>query len=196
MSSESVDRPTSGVGRWRPVESTWAFRSGFLSIRRDRCRLPDGRLSPDMYFMELRDFAMTVAVTAGGTVLLSREYKHGSGDVAYTLPAGFIEAGEAPVAAARRELREETGYDGATFDPLGAYLVFPSLSGARGYFFLARGVEHVADPEPDEFEEIEVVPVAVDELRQDLLASAPRYVTDVSSALALGLALSRLNGGR
>jgi len=83
----------SRVGRWQPLESTWAFRSGFLSIRRDRCRLPDGRLSPDMYFMELRDFAMTVAVTPGGEVLLSREYKHGTGDVAYTLPAGFIEPG-------------------------------------------------------------------------------------------------------
>ena len=83
----------SRVGRWQPVESEWAFRSGFLSIRRDRCRLPDGRLSPDLYFMELRDFAMTLAVTAGGEVLLSREYKHGAGDVAYTLPAGFVEAG-------------------------------------------------------------------------------------------------------
>ena len=50
-----------------------------------------------------------------------------------------------------------------------------------------------AHPDPDEFEEIEVVPVAVDELRQDLRAAAPRYVTDVSSALALGLALSRLD---
>jgi 8-oxo-dGTP pyrophosphatase MutT (NUDIX family) len=196
MSSESADRPPGTVGRWRPIESTWAFRSGFLSIRRDRCRLPDGRLSPDMYFMELRDFAMTVAVTPDGAVLFSREYKHGTGDVAYTLPAGFIEAGEVPAAAARRELREETGHDGEAFEPLGAYFVFPSLSRVRGYFFLARGVERVTSPEPDEFEEIEVVPVAFDELRRDLQATAPRYVTDVSSALALGLALSRLDGGR
>ena len=88
----SADR----IGRWQPVESRWAFRSGFLSIRQDRCRLPDGRLSPDMYYMELRDFAMTVALTPSGDVLLSREYKHGVGDVAHTLPAGFIEGEEAP----------------------------------------------------------------------------------------------------
>jgi 8-oxo-dGTP pyrophosphatase MutT (NUDIX family) len=182
------------VGRWRPVESEWAFRSGFLSIRRDRCRLPDGRLSPDMYFMELRDFAMTVAITPGGKVLLSREYKHGAGDVAFTLPAGFIEPGEAPAAAARRELREETGHDGDAFEPLGAHLVFPSFSGARGHFFLAPGVRRVTAPRPDEFEEIEVVAVPLHELRQDLGATAPRHLTDISSALALALALPRLDG--
>jgi 8-oxo-dGTP pyrophosphatase MutT (NUDIX family) len=185
---------SSHVGRWQPVESEWPFRSGFLSIRRDRCRLPDGRLSPDMYFMALRDFAMTVAVTPDGEVLLSREYKHGAGDVAYTLPAGFVEPGETPAAAARRELREETGHDGETFESLGSYLVFPSLSGARGHFFLARGARRVTAPRPDEFEEIEVVPVSLDELRRDLAAPTPRYVTDISTALALVLALPRLDG--
>jgi ADP-ribose pyrophosphatase YjhB (NUDIX family) len=147
-----------------------------------------------MYFMELRDFAMTVAVTPARDVLLSREYKHGAGDVAYTLPAGFVEPDETPAAAARRELREETGHDGDAFEPLGAHFVFPSFSGARGYFFLALGVRRVTSPRPDEFEEIEVVSVPLDELRQDLTAAAPRYVTDVSSALALGLALPRLDG--
>lgn len=186
----SADR----VGRWQLIESAWAFRSGFLSIRRDRCRLPDGRLSPDMYYMDFRNFAMAVAVTPSGEVLLSREYKHGVGEVAYTLPAGFVEAGEAPREAARRELREETGHDGAVFEPLGTYLVFPSLSGARGHFFLARDVRPVAAPRPDEFEEIEVVPVPLDELRQDLGAATPRYLCDVSSALALGLALARMDG--
>jgi hypothetical protein len=44
-------------------------------------------------------------------------------------------------------------------------------------------------PRPDEFEEIEVVSVSLHELRRDLGAPTPRYVTDVSSALALRLAL-------
>jgi 8-oxo-dGTP pyrophosphatase MutT (NUDIX family) len=187
------------VRRWERVESAWAFRSGFLSIRRDRCRLPDGRLSADMFFMELRDFALTVAVTPEGAVLLSREYKHGAGDVIFTLPAGFIEAGEAPAAGARRELLEETGHDGPAYEPLGSYLVFPGLSAARGHAFLARDVRRVAEPRPDEFEEIEVVAVSLDVLRAELAGNdqAPdtgRYLLDVSSNLALRLALARLDG--
>ena len=184
------------VGQWQRLESTWAFRSGFLSIRRDRCRLPDGRISPDMYFMEFRDFAMTVAVTASGNVLLSREYKHGTGDVAYTLPAGFMEPGETAAAAARRELREETGHDGSDYLALGTYFVFPSLSGARGSFFLARDVRPVGSQKPDEFEVIEVVPVPLDELCRDLAAPAPRYVTDACTALGIQLALARLEASR
>ena len=70
--------------------------------------------------------------------------------------------------------------------------MFPSFSGARGSFFLARGVRHVAAPHPDEFEVIEVVAVPLDQLRQDLGQAAPRYLTDISSALALELALARL----
>lgn len=192
----STPRP----GRWEPVSSSWVFRSDFLSLRRDRCRLPDGRLSADMYFMALRDFALVVAVTLEGGVLLSREYKHGAGDVIFTLPAGFIEEGEAPEAGARRELAEETGHAADAFEALGAYLVFPGLSGARGHVFLARDVRRVAEPRPDEFEEIEVVTVPLEALRAELAAAAQgraeaaRHLGDVSSTLAVRLALARLDG--
>ncbi len=181
------------VGRWQILESTWAFRSGFLGLRRDRCRLPDGRLSPDYYFLELRDACVTVAVTPGGEVLLTREYKHGAGDVLFTLPAGFIEPGEAPEAGARRELAEETGYTGAAFEPLGAFLVLPGLSGMTIHPFLVRDAVKTTDARPDEFEQLDVVAVALAELRREYRGLAPRrYLRDVSSALALGLALDRL----
>ena len=77
-----------------------------------------------------------------------------------------------------------------------ASIVFPSFSGARGYFFLARDVRRVTAPHPDEFEEIDVVAAPLEELRQDLTAAAPRYVTDVNSALALHWALARLGARR
>ena len=182
-----------GVGRWEILESSWAFRSGFLGLRRDRCRLPDGRLSPDMYFMELRDASVTVAVTVGADLVLTREYKHGAGDVLFTLPAGFIEAGEPPEAGARRELAEETGYTGVVFEPLGDFHVLPGLSPMTIHAFLVRDAVKTADARPDEFEQIEVVVVPLAELRREYRGASRRYLRDVSSTLALGFALDRLD---
>ena len=182
----------SGVGRWEILESSWLFRSGFLGLRRDRCRLPDGRLAADHYWLELRDAAIVVALTPDQRVLLAREYKHGAGDVLQSLPAGFIEAGEAPEAAARRELLEETGYTGGVFEPLGGFLVLPALSTMTIHAFLARDVVKTADPRTDEFEQIDVVTVPLAELRHDHRATPRRRLRDVSSALAFALALERL----
>jgi ADP-ribose pyrophosphatase YjhB (NUDIX family) len=182
------------VERWQIIESAWAFRSRLVGLRVDRCRLPDGRLSPDYYFMALPDAAVVVAVTATREVLLAREYKHGAGDVVFTLPAGFVEPGEAPEAAARRELSEETGYVGGDFEPLGSFLVLPGLSGMAVHAFLVRGAARAAAPRLDEYEQIEIVAVPIESARRDLRERQGRYFRDVSSALAFALALDRLDG--
>jgi ADP-ribose pyrophosphatase YjhB (NUDIX family) len=181
-------------GRWQVLESSWLLRSAFLGLRRDRCRLPDGRLSPDYYFLELRDAAVVVAVTAGRGVLLVREYKHGAGEVLHTLPAGFVEPGEPPADAARRELAEETGHAGGPPEPLGAFLVLPGLSGMTVHAFLVRDAVPAAAPRPDEFEQLEVVAVPLDDLAREYRGGERRHLRDVSSTVALGLALDRLAG--
>jgi ADP-ribose pyrophosphatase YjhB (NUDIX family) len=194
MSGEE-EKPGRGVGRWEILESAWAFRSRLLGLRVDRCRLPDGRLSPDFYFMALPDACVTVALTTDGDVLLAREYKHGAGDVVFTLPAGFVEPGEAPEAAARRELREETGYTGARFERLGSFLVLPGLSGMTVHAFLVVGAIRTSETRFDEYEQIDVVAVPLEAARRDLRGGKGRYFGDVSSSLALALALDRLADG-
>jgi 8-oxo-dGTP pyrophosphatase MutT (NUDIX family) len=182
------------LGPWQILESSWLFRSPFVGLRRDRCRLPDGRLSPDYFFLEIRDAAIVVAVTPGREVLLVREYKHGPGDVLPTLPAGFIEPGEAPAEAARLELAEETGHAGGPAEPLGAFLVLPGLSSMTVHAFLVRAAVPTGALHLDEFEQIEVVAVPLDDLAREHRGGARRHLRDVSSALAFGLALDRLAG--
>jgi 8-oxo-dGTP pyrophosphatase MutT (NUDIX family) len=186
----------SAVGRWEILDSRWAFRGGFLGLRVDHCRLPDGRRSPDYYFLELPDAAIVVAITPDEHVVLSREYKHGARDVHATLPAGFIEPGEAPEAAARRELAEETGYSAPAFEPLGAFHVLPSLSSMTVHAFLARGVVPAGEPHTDPFEEISVEAVPLAEIVREHRGGPRRYLHDVPSVLAVGLALDRLYPGR
>jgi ADP-ribose pyrophosphatase len=177
------------VEPWQIVESTWVLESPFLRVRRDRCRLPDGRIAPGHYFLEKEDFSMVVALTGAREVLVVREYKHGLGTVVLQLPAGFVERGEEPAAAARRELLEETGHAAASLEPLGSFPLFPSLTASRGHLFLARDVARVAEPRLDEFEVVEVERRPLDDLLAGRFPEAPM---DMGSALALRLAQARL----
>lgn len=169
---------------WQVVDSTWILRSGFMDIRRDRCRSADGSRSRDYLALDLKDFGVVVAVTPARELLLCREYKHGVRGIMHTLPAGFIEPGETPEQGARRELLEETGHAAAAFAPLGTFLLVPDLSASRGHVFLALDARLEAAPNPDEGEEIEVQAVPLDR--------AADYLEDASSLLALHLAQPHL----
>ena len=165
---------------WEVIDSTWILRSGFMNLTRDRCRKPDGSRTRDYLALELKDFSVVVAFTPSREVLLCREYKHGVRGLMYTLPAGFIEAGETPEQGARRELLEETGHAASIFTSLGSFLLVPDLAAARGHVFLARDARAEAAPHPDEDEEIEVQTVPLDR--------AASYLEDASSLLAFHLA--------
>lgn len=170
---------------WQVVDSTWILRSGFMNIRRDRCRTADGSRSREYLALDLKDFSVVVAVTPARELLLCREYKHGARGIMHTLPAGFIEPGETPEEGARRELLEETGHGAPAFAPLGTFLLVPDLAAARGHAFLARDARlEAAAPRLDEGEEIEVQAVPLDR--------AADYLEDVSSLLSLHLARPRL----
>ena len=77
-------------------------RLPWMEVGVERVELPDGRAVDEFLWIKTRDFAIVVAVTPDGQVVLERSYKHGPRSVALSLPAGYIEADETPDQAARR----------------------------------------------------------------------------------------------
>jgi ADP-ribose pyrophosphatase len=132
-----------------------------------------------------------VPVTADGRFVMIREFKTGADGICLNAPAGGLHPGEAPLDGARRELLEETGYAADDWRALGAFLIDGSTGGARGHLFLARGARRVAEPTPDELEEIEVVLLDEAAVRAAMLSGG---VTIMPTACALGLALLALRG--
>ena len=78
-----------------------------------------------------------LALDEAGRVLLVKQYRHAVRAVTLEIPAGTLEAGEEPLAAAQRELREETGYRAAQLDRVGGIYTTPGFSTEYIHFFVA-----------------------------------------------------------
>jgi 8-oxo-dGTP pyrophosphatase MutT (NUDIX family) len=102
----------------------------------------------------------SVAIVAldGDEVVLVRQERVPAGGELLELPAGMVDEGETPLEAAQRELREETGLRGGTWEELPSFFTTPGFCDERMYLFLATGLE-AGEAE----EEIELVRLPVDE---------------------------------
>ena len=94
-----------------------------------------------------------------GTVVLIRNRRYAVNQTLVELPAGTLEAGESPMNCAGRELVEETGFLAGRLKPLTAFFASPGIISERIYAFAAHDLEPAA-VDPDDGEEIEVVPTS------------------------------------
>ncbi len=84
-------------------------KGGFLEVRRDHVRLPDGSQATREYVVHPGAVAI-VPLLDDGRLVLERQFRYPVGRVLLEFPAGKIDPGENTLACARRELLEETGY--------------------------------------------------------------------------------------
>ena len=148
---------------WKIISSRYSFQDRWVKVRSDRVLLPNGRILDPYHAVEVSDGVNIIPITDTGNVLLVEQYRHVVSRIVLEIPAGHIDAGEAPEAAGRRELLEETGYAGDSWHDLGSLLTGASRLTSQFRSFLALDVRKVAEPRPDEAENIRVCEVPWDE---------------------------------
>ena len=166
-------------------------RRPWLRLWAEDVRLPDGRVVEDFSTIEMPSYAVVVALTAEGQVVVERNYKHGPRRVCLNLPAGYLEPGEDPLTAARRELLEETGYAADEWVHLGGFVNDGNRGCGEGFYYLARGARRVAEPATDDLEEMAIGLMGLDELAR---AARAGDVAILSIAAAIGLAVAAQSG--
>lgn len=177
------------VEAWERLGSEKLLENPYFTVRSDKLLLPDGAVKDPYYVIERPDAAIVFPVTEAGEVVLVRQYRPPLEIMELGLPAGLVEPGEDPEAAARRELSEETGFSGGQWEELGSLASSPSLKDNWAHLFLARGVERNSDQDLDEFERLELVEIPLAELPQLVYSGG---IVSSSGVAATMLALDRL----
>jgi ADP-ribose pyrophosphatase len=177
---------------WTRLVSSYILKDRWLSVRIDSYRLPDGHILEPCYVLEYPAWVNVVALTRDRQLVLVRQYRPGAGRLEIELPCGIVDPEDAsPLAAAQRELLEETGYGGGEFVETGCLSPNAASHTNLLYSYLVTGVERVSDPTPDATEHIEVVLMPLDEVVE--LAKGGRLLQALHLT-SLFLALARLGG--
>lgn len=137
----------------RVISSKTSFRGPVFTVTTDEVQEPGNvRARRDV----IRHSGSIVVLpvddsTRQPRVLLERQYRYAAGRLMWELPAGRIDPGEAPLAAAKRELLEETGYTAAKWERALFFFASPGFLAETMTVYLARGLKKgVAQPEEDE----------------------------------------------
>lgn len=141
--------------RWELVKTEVVCQDPWGTVYRKRYRMGSGHADQHHVTVEKPEFALMVALDDAQNLLLVRQYRHGTDRKYWALPGGFIDRGEDPLAAAKRELLEETGYSAKQMTLLGSLHPVPAFLNTVGHIVLCEELQKVPGVVLDE--EIESV---------------------------------------
>jgi ADP-ribose pyrophosphatase len=158
-------KPVKRAGTAKLISSKLSYKGKVFNVFSDTLEEPDGhRHIKDV--IRHNGSVVMLAVDdrtnpADPDIILERQYRHAAGQYLIELPAGSRDPGEPPLAAAKRELIEETGFRAKKWSVLLRYFASPGFLGEWMQIYLARDIrEGVATPELDEQIEIIRMPLS------------------------------------
>lgn len=153
--------------RWKKTEDAEVYDARIFTLRRVTYGRDGGQgrkpAEQGYYYFNSCDWVNVVPITPDRRVVLIRQFRVGLDDFVVETPGGMVDPSDAsPLEAARRELREETGYGSDDIVPIGRSHPNPATQNNAIWFFAARDVRELGaqNLDPGEDIELEIVDLA------------------------------------
>ncbi|HIC34051.1 MAG TPA: NUDIX hydrolase [Pseudomonadales bacterium] len=166
---------------WQKVRSEPGPELGILNVRFDWLKHPTEDRILKRLVLESVDWINVVALTEDGRSVMVEQYRFGTGSCTLETPGGMVDAGETPLQAAQRELKEETGYSGGRWKSLGAVQPNPAIHSHLCHHFLAEGVTKNDSQDLGQGEAIAVHLYTIDQVRSAIVDGSLRHVLAISA---------------
>jgi ADP-ribose pyrophosphatase len=154
--------------KWIIKSEQELFRRRMFAVKDMECYHPDKNVTHKFFTLNTPDWINVVAVTTEGTFIMVKQHRLGTDEITLETPGGLIEDGEPPEETARRELREETGYEAGEIHLLKKLSVNPAIFNNYIYFYYARNCTKIHEQDLDSAEDIEVLTLTHDEIMETI----------------------------
>jgi len=176
---------------WTVLDSRVLIEDRWIKLRADRLRTERGAELSPWYVLEYPDWTSVVPVTEDGRIVMVRQWRHAAQAWCLELPGGVMDPEDAdPIAAARRELLEETGHAARDARLLYAAFPNPAIQTNRIHMVLATGVHEAAPVAHEPGESMSVECLCVEEVLEAIARGRIAHALHVG-ALFAGLAAIR-----
>lgn len=167
---------------WKTLSTRLVYQNPWTTVHEDVAEMPNGRTT--IYgVIQCNDCVGVLPFVDDDHVVLVRQYRYVFGENhRWEMPTGGVKPGETLEEAARRELREEVGYDAGELQHVSTYFTSKSIMRETGHLYIGRGLTKV-EAIPDETEFLEVTIFPFDQVAQMVLDSEIRDSMTVITVL-------------
>ncbi len=156
---------------WEELSTEHIVQDQWIDFRRSAFRFPDGSVYEPYYSFTRKDYVVIVASDTEGKYLCVRQFRQGIRQVTTEFTAGCIENGETDaLETAKRELREETGYESDEWEHIQTIPSYATISDNFAHIYRARNCRKVSGQDLDDMEFLNVKKYSADEI-EELISS-------------------------